>query len=231
VSCDRDHDGVHDDVDRCPDTPGQGRDDGCPDSDGDGIRDIDDNCLSLSNPGQADADDDGIGDACDTTPRGDDLDGDTKAALDDSCPTQPALTADGCPLPVVTPPGSGSGPTPAPTPIATVTPTPAPPANRIVKLGVTVQPRKCAPGRTCRKSAKVTVKLSKTAKVALKVEHRVRKNGRSLWERVTSRSITATATGRSLTVRGRGGRSLSSGPYRVTATIAGAMTQAHAFKV
>ncbi len=76
----------------------------------------------------------------------------------------------------------------------------------------------------------MTVKLSRTAKVALKVEHRVRKNGRWVWQRVASRSLTATASGRSLTVRGTRGRSLPRGPYRVTVT-AGAAKAARSFKV
>jgi hypothetical protein len=76
----------------------------------------------------------------------------------------------------------------------------------------------------------VTVRVSRTATVALKVERRVRKRGRMTWERVTSRSLTATASGRSVTLRGKRGRSLSKGAHRVTATL-GAARMAASFKV
>ena len=65
---------------------------------------------------------------------------------------------------------------------------------------------------------------------AVKVEYRTRKHGRWVWQRVTSRHLTATASGRSLIIRGTGGRSLKRGPYRVTASIAGA-AKVHSFKV
>ena len=218
VSCDRDHDGVRDDVatsDACPDAPAPGTVDGCPDTDADGVRDFADNCASVPNPNQADADGDSLGDACDPTPRGADLDGDAKAALDDRCPMQPAPTADGCPAAV--------------SPLA-ATPTRVAGA-RIVSLGVKVRPSRCARGSACRRSARVTVKLSRTATVKLTVERRVRTHGRWTWRRVTVRSIVATASGRSLTVRGTRGRSLSRGPYRVTAKLAGARTAARSFRV
>ena len=46
------------------------------DLDGDGVLNADDNCPGDANPGQADADGDGLGDVCDSTPEGDDGDGD-----------------------------------------------------------------------------------------------------------------------------------------------------------
>jgi hypothetical protein len=59
------------------------------DDDGDGIRDADDNCPGVSNPGQADADGDGDGDACDSCT---DVDGDgygdpaySASTCDDDC--------------------------------------------------------------------------------------------------------------------------------------------------
>jgi len=91
---DRDHDGILDSADGCPDQPedkdGFQDGDGCPDPDNDqdGVVDKDDRCVDV--PGSAelkgcsDSDGDGIGD------------------LDDKCPTQPEDTdgfedGDGCP--------------------------------------------------------------------------------------------------------------------------------------
>jgi outer membrane protein OmpA-like peptidoglycan-associated protein len=47
---DRDHDGVPNDRDRCPDTPGPAEFEGCPDRDGDEIPDIDDKCPDQPGP-------------------------------------------------------------------------------------------------------------------------------------------------------------------------------------
>ena len=85
---DRDGDGVLDDEDRCPDTPGLASLKGCPDKDGDGIADIDDKCPDV--PGVAryqgcpipDTDKDGINDE------------------QDKCPTVPGVARyQGCPIP------------------------------------------------------------------------------------------------------------------------------------
>jgi hypothetical protein len=223
TTCDRDHDALVDLSDQCPDQPGKFQ--GCPDSDGDLLRDTEDNCPALANADQADADHDGTGDACDITPRGEDVDGDAKAALDDRCPNVASSAADGCPVTVFNPPGGGDGPKFNP-PVATPTPAPPPPAaTRILDLDVQVTPTKCPTGHpNCRKAAKVTVKLSRRATVALKLERRVKRKGRWIWTRVTSKSLTATASGRTLTIRGKSGRSLAKGPYRVTASLASSKT-------
>jgi hypothetical protein len=61
---DRDHDGVPDADDNCPDTPNPAQ----YDEDGDGVGDACDNCPHLDNPDQADADGDHVGDVCDPRP-------------------------------------------------------------------------------------------------------------------------------------------------------------------
>ncbi len=53
-SSDRDGDGVPDDTDRCPDTPGSPDMDGCPDRDGDFIPDPEDKCPDEPGPAQND---------------------------------------------------------------------------------------------------------------------------------------------------------------------------------
>lgn len=64
------------------------------DQDGDGVPDPDDNCPTVSNPGQEDYDGDDLGDACD-----DDVDGDGVANADDECPLTPlgeSVDSGGC---------------------------------------------------------------------------------------------------------------------------------------
>ena len=53
---DSDGDGIPDDEDACPDTPGPRENDGCPimDSDGDGTSDIDDACPGTAGPPELD---------------------------------------------------------------------------------------------------------------------------------------------------------------------------------
>jgi thermitase len=237
-SCDPDHDGARRDTtppDDCPDVAGPVR--GCPDEDHDGVPDREDNCRHDANPNQQDRDGDGEGDRCDSTPLGPDVDGDGRPALEDRCPTVYAQTADGCPIIVVDPPlpgGGGGGGQPSPGPAPAPPSPPAPPAqaaNWIVSLGARVTPRRCSARQRCRKAARVTVRLSRSARVAVKVERRVRKNGRWRWQRVATRSLVVTARGRSLTVRGTRGRSLRKGSYRVTAMLAGAPTAAYRFRV
>lgn len=73
---DRDHDGLDDATDPCPNDP-------INDPDGDGVCGAVDNCDAAANADQADTDADSIGDACDT-----DADNDGISDDIDNCPTQ-----------------------------------------------------------------------------------------------------------------------------------------------
>ena len=108
---DRDHDGVPDRKDKCPDVYGLAKFDGCPDTDGDGIPDKEDSCVTI--PGLAqfhgcpDTDGDGIPDKDDACPYNagpvalhgcPDRDGDGIIDRDDLCPDVFGLVAfHGCP--------------------------------------------------------------------------------------------------------------------------------------
>ena len=102
VKGDRDHDGILDDVDRCPDTPedkdGFQDTDGCPDldNDADGIPDVTDKCPNVPEDRDGFEDQDGCPE----------LDNDKDGILDrvDKCPNEPEDndgwdSLDGCPDP------------------------------------------------------------------------------------------------------------------------------------
>ena len=71
---DRDHDGVSDKFDQCPDKPGTWAHHGCPDTDGDGVYDDIDRCPTVKGPPEnygcpwPDADSDGVIDKLDSCP-------------------------------------------------------------------------------------------------------------------------------------------------------------------
>jgi hypothetical protein len=196
------------------------------DSDGDQIPDAADNCPALANAAQADADGDGVGDACDPTPRGPDLDGDGKAALDDRCPTVAAATADGCPPPFV--PASkrdtdGDGRSDASDacpnqPAHTIDGCPVP---SVRKLALAVTPHKrCARGRRCSKAVKVSVTPDRSSEATLRIERRKCSHGSCRWSQVSVRSFRAGVRGASQTVK-----PLGRGRYRasvVLSAVAGA---------
>lgn len=110
---DTDKDGVKDEDDACPETPGLKEFGGCPDSDGDGIQDKDDVCPEVPGlpefKGCKDSDGDGVADpkdACASIPglatlNGcPDTDKDGIADGDDTCPNQAGPVANnGCPYP------------------------------------------------------------------------------------------------------------------------------------
>ena len=91
VMRDRDGDGVPDDRDQCPDTPGRVDLAGCPDRDGDGIRDGIDKCVEVPEDFDGNEDEDGC-------PESEDRDGDTVMDDQDACPDVPgAVENKGCP--------------------------------------------------------------------------------------------------------------------------------------
>lgn len=112
---DKDGDGLKDDVDGCPETPGPIENNGCPweDNDGDGILDKDDNCPTEAGPAEnkgcpwKDTDGDGILDKDDDCPETPglkeyngcpDTDGDGIIDQNDRCPNHPGkIENKGCP--------------------------------------------------------------------------------------------------------------------------------------
>ncbi len=110
---DTDGDGIYDQDDECPETPGLPEFNGCPDTDGDGIEDRKDACPNT--PGLAefngcpDTDGDGIPDPQDACPTVagiaalngcPDADGDGITDAEDACPNTPGPAANnGCPWP------------------------------------------------------------------------------------------------------------------------------------
>lgn len=114
---DRDHDGVKDKKDKCPEAPGSAKLQGCPDSDGDGLPDKDDSCPQVSGPVEnkgcpwPDKDGDGVLDKDDkcptvTGPKDNngcpyaDSDKDGVVDKDDKCPNVKGFGRyAGCPVP------------------------------------------------------------------------------------------------------------------------------------
>ena len=112
-SSDFDGDGIPDDVDLCPETPGLEVFMGCPDTDGDGLQDSEDDCPTQPGPkeldGCPDTDGDGLSDKDDECPNIagpisnngcpiPDRDGDGVLDAEDRCPDDPGPRyLDGCP--------------------------------------------------------------------------------------------------------------------------------------
>lgn len=108
---DTDGDGIYDQDDECPETPGLPEFNGCPDTDGDGIEDRNDACPNTPGTaefnGCADSDGDGIADPQDSCPNTPglasmngcpDSDGDGITDADDGCPNEAGPRANnGCP--------------------------------------------------------------------------------------------------------------------------------------
>jgi thermitase len=210
---DGDGDGLANLDDNCPAAanPAQGDadDDGVgdvcePDSDGDGWIDDVDNCPAVAN-NQSDADGDGLGDPCDPTPRGPDVDGDGKPAVDDACPTIYGTLANGCPAP---PPPNTDGDDRLDSSDACPTEYAISNDGCPVAQVAAVAPR--VKKRGSRRSATVTVSTTRAATVRVTVQ---RRKGRS-WVRVARRTIVVSGTTARLTVT-----RLKRGAHRVRVSI------------
>jgi thermitase len=171
VPPDRDQDDFADAADACPDLAAPNTANGCPpDPDHDGIP-IGDNCPSAFNPGQGDTDLDGAGDACDATPRGPDVDGDGKAALDDACPTVFGTGANGCP---VAPP-----------------PPPPPPDPKPAFTSLSKRVANCGSRRRCKRAVTLNVRTDRPANVDVTLDRRKCTRVRCRWVRVARRTAIA----------------------------------------
>jgi len=98
MPADRDGDGIADESDACPDTPGSPETGGCPDRDGDTVPDSEDACPDEAGPPE--------NGGCPVTTAGD-RDGDGLPDGEDGCPDDPGPPENGgCPVPVSPDPGS-----------------------------------------------------------------------------------------------------------------------------
>jgi outer membrane protein OmpA-like peptidoglycan-associated protein len=113
VKPDSDKDGIIDELDLCPNTPGLAKFAGCPDTDGDGVEDAKDKCPEIKGKiefnGCPDTDEDGVADNEDQCPNikgtaankgcpDADTDGDGVADKDDRCPDKSGTKEmSGCP--------------------------------------------------------------------------------------------------------------------------------------
>ena len=201
-----DDDSVPDDADACPLENGEVSAQGCPgaaqDSNGDGLPDMfdgdsdgvpnsTDNCPTTKNAGQIDSDQDGLGNECDSTPRGPDADRDGKPLLDDRCPTQYGTRADGCPVAVVTAPPDRDRD-------GFVDSADACPSEYAKTLNGCQLPALTALAAKTRKhAATVTVRTSRAATVVITIQ---RKRGHR-WVRVTRKTLVTTGNRVSLKVK------------------------------
>jgi hypothetical protein len=190
------------------------------DTDSDGVVDAMDNCSAVANPTQTNADADLQGDACDTTPRGPDADGDGKPSLDDACPNEYGTAPNGCPIAVT--------PTPTPTPVAVdtdrdgrvnasdscpfeaATTSNGCPLPAIAALSTKV--RRCGSGRC----ATVRVQTSRVdTNVRVTFQRRTCRSGRCRWVRVLRKTTTVS----SRKIAKVKSRRLSRGRYRAVVVV------------
>jgi subtilisin family serine protease len=216
IPLDSDGDGVVDATDNCPTVAAPGQSTGCPlDRDSDGKPDAVDNCDLKANPTQADADRDGIGDVCDSTPRGPDIDHDGFGSVDDRCPTVYGKGPHGCPVAkpaIIDRDHDGK--------LDTVDGCPNEPAFTL--NGCPLPAVTALSARSSKRRARVSVRTSRAATVKITVQ---RKSGKR-WKRVARKTLATSPTlrARLKTKRLRAGRYravvvLSSSAGRSTAVI------------
>jgi subtilisin family serine protease len=187
---DEDGDGIADAADACRMSAASGSADGCPDADEDAVPDASDNCGLNHNPTQVDADQDGIGDACDSTPRGPDVDGDGKPALDDSCPTVYGTLVNGCPAPPPPPPNQDRD-----SRIDAIDACPT--EYALTKNGCPLPALTRMTAKVKKRAVVVKASTSRAAKVRILVQ---RKKGRK-WVKVKRRTLASSGNRVQLTVR------------------------------
>jgi hypothetical protein len=216
---DADRDGWTDAADACPGGPADDTYDGCvSDHDWDGVSDAIDNCDLTPTADQTDSDGDGRGNACDSTPRGHNNDGDHLWQIDDACPDDYGTLSNGCPAP---PPPTQPTPQPAP---------PAPPdsdrdgrydGSDACALEYAITNDGCPLPQVASLTAKVrkrgstrsvTVAVGTTRLAILRVTIERRKGGR--WVRVTRQKLVTVGNRATVT-----GRRVAAGRYRVRVSI------------
>jgi thermitase len=143
-----------------------------------------------------------------------DADGDRRALLFDRCPTVRGSGANGCPLPAPPAPPPAVG---APGPPQGV---PAPGGSRarplVRSLRVRVRPRRCRPGRRCRRTVRVIVTSDRAAIARVTIRRRRCAERRCRWVPVARRSRAIRGTRATIRIRSR---RLVRGRYRATAVL------------
>jgi subtilisin family serine protease len=163
------------------------------DDDLDGVADRADNCPVVANRDQTDSDRDRVGNACDATPYGDPVPPPPPAPADTDGDGR-ADSIDACPAEAA---GTANG-----CPVPSVT-------------SARARATKCKRGKRCKRSARVSVKLDRAATVRLTVLQKRCRRGKCRYVRVARKTVTSSTGSVRWTVRGKRGRNLARGSYRL----------------